>query len=266
MHSTIENLLTKDIIKQYGNSEIVGQFLNDFKTQTKLYYPMACEDFSDILYINGKRISELNECSPTIFIHSHVNLTLTGGFNYNCLEPSVRFVTYFTLFKEEGKAITLAKFIKPDINYHYWLLNFGGYFNDEVLKFVVKNNYKISLIYSNDESMYLWDTPSIFYPVLYEILGVKYHITTHSIEFINSYIYSIGLHDLVQNLNNILKIADNPFIAELLLKNEQDLRDQLAAYFINYTNYTESNINTETVLRIYHSYYRLDEFKLRVTV
>ena len=191
MKDFIFNPLLPYNLKAEGTIDTLRQFNSDFKTANKLFYPSAGSDTTDLEYVNKKALSELKDISPTIFIHSDYGTSFkylfesSGTFIY----PNFSILSSFYLWGDAEKSIKILKLSSVGSEQHIWLLYFEGYFNEEILKFLIQKQIQIDIVYAvcdgithgmggcNREAV-----PTILYPFLAEHLNLKYIITEQSYE------------------------------------------------------------------------------------
>jgi hypothetical protein len=189
MKDFIFNKLLPQNLNADGTIQTLRQFNQEFKTKNKLFYPSAGNDTTDLVYVNDTNLSELQDISPSIFIHSDFRTTVDQmyGSDKTLIYPNFSIQEYFHLWGDAQKSITIMRLLDNNNNNLIWLIYFSGYYNEEILKFLISEKIQVNIVYSvcdgitygmggcNREAV-----PTILYPLIAKHIQLKYIITEQS--------------------------------------------------------------------------------------
>jgi len=260
-----------EVFNTEGDISVLNEFNTEIKIQSVLFYPSSGRDINDLFYVNSKRIEEINECSPNIFIHTDYMFDRDYGrppFDQLIGYPNF----YISKFKyyNDNKSINLYKLKRPNSNEKKWLVFFRGYYNEEILKELVIKKIKTPVVYAICDgithgmgSCYEKSVPTILYPLLASDLGINFIITEQGWDSLRSRLadvsYRGGEDEFRFWLKNILLITNDHFIKQLLNLSDEDLRKSIRQKLgaIN-----EQRLNKEGKLRCYDDRFT-EEMKLK---
>jgi len=255
----IASLLSPGRNESDDNVRLIQEFLSDYRMQLKLFYPSANADNWDILFINEIRLREINGFEPTIFIHSDRQTLDWNGEQYlkRTLSPSVEFRRSYSRTVPDGRVISIFKIGKPNNENRYWLIHFGGFNNEEVLKILIDDKTHVSVLYTSCDGItcgmggigYEYSVPTILYPLFYSRLGVRYHISDQSIEDAKGIIKDRGYAQLRNWLESILLITRVPEVEEMLKLDGDLMMNSVSDYISRLQEY---DVNSAESTRIYH--------------
>ncbi|HPR13627.1 MAG TPA: hypothetical protein PLV06_14665 [Bacteroidales bacterium] len=252
----LERLITSDVIQVTGDIGILDNFLKDFYQQPRLFYPSSNLDTRDVLFINGDRLSELGENSP--FIYIHCDASCPSEFEYfrvDSQEPSLSINLVLGISKEEKRKIFIFKIHKPYSEDRLWLIYFAGYWNEDILKILIKDGVRVPVLYTTCDGItngmggYENSVPAILYPLLYDQLVIQCHIADQSNEDAKIIINGREPEIVRRWLNNIVLISRNPTVSELLKLNDTQMKNRLIDYL---ERYKETDVNNDKITRVYH--------------
>lgn len=225
-----------------GDISILPEFNSEIKIQSVLFYPSSGEDLVDLFYVNSKRIKEISECSPNVFIHTdYYSSTNFLQWPWRISQEFDNFLNFpnynrisTLIYHNDKKAIHLYKLKRPNSNEIKWLIFFSGYFNEDILKDLISNKIKIPVVFSvcdgitsgmggcNEEAV-----PTLLYPLLAVDLGIKFIITEQNrrrLDLSENLLWnSKQLKQWRRWMENILLIKSNSFVEDLLILSDEDL-------------------------------------------
>ena len=133
MGSRIQKLIASGKIKENSNNEIINKFLSCFNAENKLFYPSSGFDITDIIYMNHEMLDELAKCSPMVYIHSDF-MHRGRYYELESINPSFNLKRRAELFIDDCRSILICEVRQPGSDSTKWLIHFGGFFNEEILK------------------------------------------------------------------------------------------------------------------------------------
>ena len=238
-------------IEYYNSPQLFGVDEEILDGQN-LYYPSSGRDINDLLYLNPKRISAIQNLEPKVFIHSDYiidNISeIENRLCYNfCIKDSIK-INYF--FKRNNYDYLLIYKLQ---NLHTqevkWLILVSGCFNEEILKIFIQCKIQIPIIYSvcdgitsgmgciNSNSI-----STLLYPFFKNVLNIKVIVTDQLVD--NTLPYYIDILEkgliIIKNLRNL--------IGDLKI-NEPDFHDSELIKIINniYNDFTLIYLNRESL-------------------
>jgi len=127
---------------------------------------------------------------------------------------------------------------------NFFFIHFGGYFNEEILKILIKNKISIPVIYAFCDGIdfgmgacNLESVPTIFYPFFKEYLNLKYIITDQSkyrvreIMFGDRNNFRISQIEMVKDwLKNLNKLINDKNLTEWLTYSDVYLLENIFQY------------------------------------
>lgn len=257
MKQGFESLIRCDYNQLVGDVGILDNFFKDFHRQPRLFYPSSNVDTRDVLYINGDRLSELGKNSPIIYIHC--DAICPSEFDYfrvESYEPSLNISLALGISKEERRKIFIFKIHKPHSEDRLWLIYFAGYWNEDILKILIKDGVRVPVLYTTCDGItngmgcgYENSVPTILYPLLYDQLDIQCHIADQSIEDAKITINDREPEIVRRWLNNIDMISRNPLVSELLDLNDAQMKNRLLNYL---ERFKETDVNDDKMTRVYH--------------
>ncbi len=169
--------------------------LNDLGSCCTLYYPSSGNDLSDILFGNGLIIPELDFKFPKVYIHSDAINYLESQFGsfYPLLNgPSFRCVVSLKIEVNGDKCIRIGKFNRNGLQSEFWLIEFYGMTNEDIIKQMISSNFSIDLLFNKCDTMFggmgfiSGSVPPLFYWFLFPELRIKYSISEYTIDRLKS--------------------------------------------------------------------------------
>ena len=237
---------------------LLNELSDEMANMAISYYPSSGADINDLFYANNKKIEQLGELNPSVFIHS--------DYLYNDHNSIYKFDQYLRSLqidvkgsvkvydKSKYKSIYIYKLKTPISDEFKWLVFFQGYYNESVISDLILSKIKVPLIYSVCDGMTSGmggcnsqAIPSIMYPLLALDLGIKYIITEQNSEYIKSII--VQEYDQFSTwLNNVSLMSKNPSIKSLLELSNKELEKELT---IRLLQIEEQFLNTNGRLRCF---------------
>jgi len=269
----ISKLLSRFSPKVKGDQSLLNSIEDDFNKYPTLFYPSAGADLTDLYYVRGNFIPELNICSPKIFIHSDLcNENNWGGgiSEIKFMYPDFYTEKYSIHAKE--KSIHIFKLKRPETSDSFWMIYFAGFYNEEILKFLFDNKINIDVVYSFCDGMthgigdFNKKIATILYPLVLKNLNTRFYISEQSFEWaidiINESIpqtrndgYYYQNSRLKNWLKNIYDITKDTFVRNLLSLTDEELKSQLLEFL---SGFKERKINSDDELRIFYEGRNLD--------
>ena len=240
MQFTTDLLFFSSLLKEFKykltdkDLSLLSELNNEIEKMAISYYPSSGIDTNDLFYANNKKLEELGELDPSIFIHSDYyshDRYQTITFNQILEEDNIRIVEQFKV-SDENKSIRIYKLKIPVSDDFKWLIFFQGYYNEAVLTELIRSKIKVPLVYSIVDGMTrgmgscnTLQIPTIIYPLLALDLGLKFIITEQSfkvIKFLSEH-KDLSLTVLRAGLNSILLVSKNSLVSDLLKLSDTEL-------------------------------------------
>ena len=240
MQFTTDLLFFSSLLKEFKykltdkDLSLLSELNNEIEKMAISYYPSSGIDTNDLFYANNKKLEELGELDPSIFIHSdylpydkHEDIP----FNQMLREDNIRILEQFKVY-DENKSISIYKLKIPVSDDFKWLIFFQGYYNEAVLAELIGSKIKVPLVYSICDGITRGNSffqaasiPTIIYPLLALDLGLKFIITEQSFRSIKSmfFHYPRFKKELRVFLNNILLVSKNSSVSDLLKLSDTEL-------------------------------------------
>lgn len=234
-----------------GDSSLFEEFNTKIYLGKNLFYPSAGTDVDDIYYINRRRLEELSEDNPEIYIHCDLLYKRDNGYDKSLLNmlsdcnPNHYAKEIYKITDIDGKNIMIYK-IESRIGNIKWLIHFRGYFNEEVLKILIKEKIKIPVVYTVCDGIthgmggFEESIPTLFYPLISQTLGIKYIISEQKAEYTEHYI--INPKTLLRWLQNINDLHHKS-IAKKIITLPEELRPGALMFILKQVD--ESKVNNE---------------------
>ena len=239
---------------------LLNELSDEMANMAISYYPSSGADINDLFYANNKKIEQLGELNPSVFIHS--------DYLYNDHNSIYKFDQYLRSLqidvkgsvkvydKSKYKSIYIYKLKTPISDEFKWLVFFQGYYNESVISDLINCKINVPLIYTVCDGMTSGmggcnsqAIPSIMYPLLAVDLGIKYIITEQNSEYIKSFIEK-KYYEFSTWLNNVSLMSKNPSIKSLLELSNKELEKELT---IRLLQIEEQFLNTNGRLRCFDS-------------
>ena len=160
------------------------------------FYPSSGEDTSDIKYFNQIDFTFSIE-KPNLFIHTDSFIAYEKMNNLYLLQQNDIIKNGIRLLynTETENEICYLLEIENDNNIN-WLILFSGKVNEDMIKEIVRNKFKIPFLYSKCDGILSGmggigiENPIgvAFYIYLYELLGTKYHLTEFTKLWFNDFV------------------------------------------------------------------------------
>jgi len=263
MEFTTDQLFFSSMLKELEykptNNELslLSELSDEMANMTISYYPSSGADINDLFYANNKKVEQLGELNPSIYIHS----------DYYFLDRFDRDITYDQILgskliqivskikvHDKEKSINVYKLKTPVSDDFKWLIFFQGYYNESVISDLILSKIKVPLIYSVCDGMTSGmggcnsqAIPTIMYPLLALDLGIKYIITEQNCKYIKS-IIETKYDQFSTWLNNVSLVSENPSTKNLLELSNKELEKDLT---IRITAIEEQFLNTNGRLRCF---------------
>ena len=264
MEFTIDQLFFSSMLKELefkptnNRLALLNELSDEMANMAISYYPSSGADINDLFYANNKKIEQLGELNPSVFIHSdylHTDLKSPPNFDENLRLHRINIVGCVKVYdKSKLKSIYIYKLKTPISDEFKWLVLFWGYYNEEVLIDLINSKINVPLIYTVCDGItsgmgagYTPSIPTIMYPLLAVDLGIKYIITEQNSEYIKSFIEK-KYYEFSTWLNNVSLMSKNPSIKSLLELSNKELEKELT---IRLLQIEEQFLNTNGRLRCF---------------
>lgn len=240
---------------EYKASHQLGSLikeLNELGESRVLFYPSSGVDFSDVLFANGLLTSGLDFKFPDVYIHSDVlNYSNQSSsqdskfFN----TPSFTRASFLKIEISNEKCIRIRKFKRNGLNSEFWLIEFFGFINEDIIKQIISSNLNIDLLYNKCDAMFsgmgnvTGGIPPLFYWILFPELRIKYSLSEYDIERLKSEVlkfqekwrYQIKVHFPELNTDNLnldqgLEIIDYQHDSLVRNRGNENLKMGLYSY------------------------------------
>ena len=169
--------------------------LNELGESRVLFYPSSGVDFSDVLFANGLMISGLDFEFPDVYIHSDALNYLNQSSSQDSKffnTPSFTRAFFLEIEVSNEKCIRIRKFKRNGLNSDFWLIEFFGFINEEIIKQMISSKLNLDLLYNKCDAMFSGmgyvsgGIPPLFYWALFPELRIKYSISQYDIERLKS--------------------------------------------------------------------------------
>jgi hypothetical protein len=277
MQFTTDLLFFSSLLKEFKykltdeDLSLLSELDNEIEKMAISYYPSSGTDTNDLFYANNKKLEELGELDPSIFIHSDYysnDRYQDIPFNQMLREDNIRILEQFKV-SDENKSIRIYKLKIPVSDDFKWLIFFQGYYNEAVLAELIGSKIKVPLVYSICDGMTLGNgfcntlqIPTIIYPFIALDLGLKFIITEQSFKSIKFLIEHkhTSLNDLRAFLNNILLVSKNSSVSDLLKLSDTELEIEVLKKL---SSIDELILNKNGVLRSFNPRDDYDDMVLK---
>jgi len=226
--------------------------LNELGESRVLFYPSSSDDYSDVLYANGRMITGLDFEFPDVYIHTDANNFVnipTHRSLYFFRTPSFSEFFFLKIEISNKKCIRIRKFKRNGLNSEFWLIEFSGFRNEDIVKPMLSSNLNIDLLYNHCDGIFsgMGDAtggiPPLFYWILFPELGIKYSLSEYDIERLKSEVlkfqekwkYQIKVHFPELNTDNLnldqgLEIIDYQHDSLVRNRGNENLKMGLYSY------------------------------------
>jgi hypothetical protein len=232
----------------YDNNPILSELDEVIIEGKNLFYPSCGNDINDLLYVNSKRMPQIELYIPEVFIH--VDFVVDG---IGRIEQDLRFNFTFERHcqiqicnsRSQCDKLSIYKLKNNVTKETSWFVLISGSYNEDVLKALVKNKIKITLLYSICDGITLgmggvneYAIPTLLYPIFKKVLGFSVIITDQIIDPANT----IHLNAFKKGLAEINRIKRNLFDQAWIndVMDDIDFINQLKEIYIEYS-YEELN-------------------------
>lgn len=202
----------------------------------KLFYPSSGKDLNDIFYINKYRNQHLFDIFPNVFIH----IDYLAGHDASTeiqkiiAKKGLKISSQRTIMITDNRVVDIYNFELP-FTKSSWLIFFRGFYNEEVLDLFIKNRIKIPFIYAMVDGIssgmgvvYEYKISTILYPLLKDIIGIKYLITEQDSQHINSIFSSADWNeDVLRWLKNLSFLRNDDSLKKLFYLSFPQLSEKL---------------------------------------
>lgn len=209
-----------------GRPFILEQFESHLNEAHIVFYPSSGIDITDLVYFIKDKHPILSAVKPTIFIHSDYMCNafyaedLDNRLNQYSFSIDAKFCYLSNI---EQKVIKIYKLKFKDETQDIWLAFFGGYYNEEIIDFIVKQNLKTKIIYSycdgitSGSGIEITDlVPTIFLPFIAAKLGVEHIITEQDANCVTMAVSKREDFEITSWLKRTYELVPNDVINELL--------------------------------------------------
>lgn len=228
----------KQIEKLFGRKRLAGivrEFLIDYETLYKSYYPSSGTDIIDVVYFNEQNFKLLKIAPPRIFIHNDSNCHIGDNSFYG--NNLLKSIGHYITDKTTQQSIKIFK-MKNHLEENVWLIHFGGFSDDEILKMLIADRTIISQLYTkcngesqNEGRVQDHRIPAVFYPFFYDTLGLKFHLTEQNIPYALFSIGNTNINLLRIWLRRVLQSCGNSFVESLVTVEDNLLANELYKFF-----------------------------------
>lgn len=259
----IFNFLQPQLSYIDGNRKLIEKIYYQIKFCNVLFYPSSGYDLCDLMYINYK-IDEFRYLKPKVFIHvdyycNNIRINLRDTIDYLGLE-----IISYQFIYDNNKEICVFELKKKSEMDSFYLVYFGGYFNEDVLKALIQNQISIPVIFAMIDGMTSGmgycnpkSVPTIFYPFLKEYLNLKFIITEQSKYSVRSIIFGANnsssrdseierVKDWLKNLNLLINDKN---LTKWLTYNDIYLMENIFQFL---EGFSEKLLNEREDLRLFH--------------
>jgi hypothetical protein len=188
-------LLDEDYQKE-GDPLILLQFENQLLKSEIAFYPNSGSDIADLVFFKKYQHPTLTDVKPTLFIHSDYmcNALYSEELDNKLIQNSFSInAKFYYRGQADQNGINIYKLKFKDEKQTLWLAFLGGYYYEEVIDFIVKQNIKTKIIYFNRDGithdMGVGRTdiiPIILLLFLSNKLGIKFIITEQDPNWISN--------------------------------------------------------------------------------
>ena len=278
MQFTTDLLFFSSLLKEFKykltdeDLSLLSELDNEIEKMAISYYPSSGIDTNDLFYANNKKLEELGELDPSIFIHSDYlpyDKYEDIPFNQMLREDNIRILEQFKV-SDENKSISIYKLKIPVSDDFKWLIFFQGYYNEAVLAELIGSKIKVPLVYSICDGITRGNSfhpeavsiPTIIYPLLALDLGLKFIITEQSFRSIKSMFFhnTRFKKELRVFLNNILLVSKNSSVSDLLKLSDTELEIEVLKKL---SSIDELILNKNGVLRSFNPRDDYDDMVLK---
>lgn len=165
--------------------------LNKVAQDQIVFYPSSNNDYSDILFANGLMANGLDFNLPQVYIHA-------DGFNYIGNNrfwhyEQIFFLnnpTFRTLLNEkieisQEKCLRIRNIERIGLKSDFWLLEFSGFINEDIIKQMISTKISIQLLYNKCDGVFsgmgdFWNSiPPQFFWFLFPELNIKFSLSEY---------------------------------------------------------------------------------------
>ena len=221
-----------------GRPYILEQFENQLLDSEIAFYPSSGNDIADLVYIRGNQHSSLSNIKPNIFIHSDYmcNAYYAEELDNRLIQHSFSIGAKFCyLSNNDQKVIKIYKLKFKDDKQVIWLAFLGGYYNEDIIDFLIKQNLKTKTIYTycdgitNGSGIEIAELiPTIFFPLIAEKLGIKHIITEQYANWISELVSErddFDFHDWLKKTNELVPNETTRLLLDI--KDPTELRNKI---------------------------------------
>jgi hypothetical protein len=232
----------------YDNNPIVSELDEVILGCKNLFYPSCGNDINDLLYVNSKRVPQIELYIPKVFIHVDFEVDRLGR-----IEQDLRFNFIFVRHcqiqicnsRSQCDKLSIYKLKNNFTKRTCWLVLISGCYNEDVLRALVKHKVKIPLLYSICDGITFgmggvneYAIPTLLYPIFKKVLGFSVIITDQILDnanFIHINTFKKGLAEINRIKRNLF---DQAWINDIM--DDIDFINQLKEIYLDYS-YEELN-------------------------
>lgn len=258
----IFNFLQPQLSSFDGNRNLIDNIYYQIKFSNVLFYPSSGNDLCDIIYINYK-IDEFRYLKPKVFIHvDYFRFNIRSNLRDEIDYLGIEIISYQFIY-DSNKEICVFELKKKSEMDNFFLVYFGGYYNEEVLKALIQHEISIPIIYALVDGMTHGmgycnpkSVPTIFYPFLKEYLNLKFIINDQSKYSVRRIIFGDNnssrdseierVKDWLKNLNLLINDKN---LTEWLTYNDIYLMENIFQFL---EGFSEKLLNEREDLRLFH--------------
>jgi hypothetical protein len=199
-----------------------------------LFYPSSGLDIDDIEKLTHKNLLPYTSSIPNVFIHVDADCYCIHKSHYNYVGSFQVITDSIIDIEDDEKRIEIYQLFSEVENRNIWLIQFGGYRNEELLKFFLQNRVPITFLYSFIDGSTTgmggveYSLSTTYYAFFYDLLSVKYVVTEYSKEF-------------VREFNNEYQIQQNDIARNLLMSENYEYENNAIAQINNKTLFEQTN-------------------------
>jgi hypothetical protein len=227
----------------YDNNPILSELDEVILEGKNLFYPSCGNDINDLLYVNSKRLPQVELYIPKVFIH--VDFVVDG---IGRLEQDLRFNFTFERHcqiqicnsRSQCDKFSIYKLKNNVTKKTSWLVLISGCYNENVLRALVKHKVKIPLLYAICDGITFgmggvneYAIPTLLYPIFKKVLDFRVIITDQILDAENM----IHLNAFKKGLGEINRIKRNLFdqawINDVMV--DIDFINQLKEIYLDYS-------------------------------
>ena len=218
-----------------GDPFILLEFEYYLKKGDIVFYPSSGSDINDIIYLNSNLV-QLSHLKSNVYFHCDYLNTNLSMIEISLTQKSYQIKAKF-LYKNEDtfRFIQIYKLNHEQSKKLIWFVYFSGYYNEEIIDFCIDSKLKTKVVYSYCDGITSdrmncnpCPIPTIFFPFMFEELGIESIITEQDAKYITEVISKGNSRDIKNWLHKVNAVAPNGLISALLeIKDPTELRNKI---------------------------------------